>query len=155
MLIRLFALFGLLLGPMAVLAADAQPPDAPKAFETMGVELYLKKDIVAQRASNDDLAAYTKALQSAAEDYFAGRKDNWQEDLDIVVAIKPGNQSRVWLVSRVFPEPDDRLSDLRDKLAAVPPPPVNGGPVAFCIHSQVAGGNNKPPSKMGSPPFPK
>jgi hypothetical protein len=164
MLTRLFALFGLLLCPVAIFAADAPAPaaatdapavEAPKAFETMGVELYLKKNIVAQRASNDDLAEYTKALQSAAEEYFTGKKDNWREDLDIVVAVKPGPLSRVWLVSRVFPEPDDRLSDLRDKLAAVPPPPVNGGPVAFCIHTQVAGGNLLPPSKLGSPPFPK
>lgn len=165
---RVILLFGLLLSPLTVLAADAPAPDAataatttaatteaPKPFETMGVELYLKKDVMAQRASNDDLATYTKALQSAAEDYFSAQKDPWREDLDIVVAIKPGPQSRVWLVSRVFPEPDDRLSDLRDKLNAVPPPPVTGGPVAFCIHTQVAGGNDKPPSKIGSPPFPK
>jgi hypothetical protein len=170
MLIRLFALSGLLLCPLAVLAEnapaavapaagtsmpDAPAVEAPKAFETEGVELYIKKDIMAQRASVDDMAAYTKALQGVADDYFTAQKDPWREDLDIVVAIKPGPIARVWLVSRIFPEPDDRLSDLRDKLAAVPAPAVNGGPVAFCIHSEVAGGNRQPPSKLGAPPFPK
>ena len=111
MLIRLFALSGLLLCPLAVLAEDtpaavapaagtsmpdAPVVEAPKAFETEGVELYIKKDIMAQRASNDDLAAYTKALQGVADDYFTAQKDPWREDLDIVVAIKPGPIARVW-----------------------------------------------------------
>ncbi len=155
MLTRLSVLSALLLCPLAVLAADAPATDPAKVFESTGVELYLKKDVMAARASNDDLATYTKALQGAAEEYFAAQKEPWKEDLDIVVAVKPGPQARVWFVSWVLPDPDERLSALRTKLAAVPPPPVNGGPVAFCIHTQIAGGNDKPPSKMGSPPFPK
>jgi len=152
---RWLVLIGLLISPLAALAADAPAADAPKVFETTGVELYLKKEVMAQRASNDDMATYVKALQAAAEDFFIAQKEPWKEDLDIVVAVKPGPQARVWFVSWVLPAPDDRLSVLRAKLAAIPPPPVNSGPVAFCIHTQIAGGNGKPPSAVGSPPIPQ
>jgi hypothetical protein len=155
MLIRLIALCGLLLSPLAGLAAEAPAADAPPVFDTTGVDLYLPQKVMAQRVSVDDMATYTKALQAAAEDYFTSQKDPWKEDLAIVVAVKPGPQARVWLVSWVLPDPNDRLAALRDKLAAIPPPPVTGGPVAFCIDVAIAGGNGKPPSTAGSPPMPK
>jgi len=155
-------LFGLLLGPFLAQAADAPATSAAsapaavssaapagtarataaivKGFETTGVDLYRSKEETAKRASNDDLAAYTKRLQAACEEFFANA--TVAENLAIVAAIKPGPESRVWLVSSREPL-EERLNPLHDKLAAIPPPPVNVGPVAFCIYGRVNGGWGK------------
>jgi hypothetical protein len=138
-------LLGLFLGPFA---AEAQ--DAPKGFVSEGVDFFLPPQQTAQRATLDDLATYTKALQGVCETYFANTTT--AENLDIVAAVRPGPESKVWLISLLPPPADDRLADLRAKLNKVPPPPVNGGPVAFSIHGVIAGGNDKPPSKDGGPP---
>jgi hypothetical protein len=137
-------LLGLLLGPLAAQA------DTPKGFDTNGVDFYLPQTATAGRASLDDLATYTQKLQSVCDAYFANTTA--PDDLDIDVAVKPGPQSRVWLVSITAPPADQRLADLRAKLLAVTPPPVHDGPVAFSIHGIIAGGNDQPPTKPGQPP---
>ncbi|HTB64148.1 MAG TPA: hypothetical protein VK737_11250 [Opitutales bacterium] len=124
--------------------------DAPKGFVSEGVDFYLSPQQTSERASLDDLATYTKALQGVCETYFANTTT--AEDLDIVAAVRPGPDSRVWLISLAPPPANDRLADLRAKLDKVPPPPVNGGPVALSIHGVIANGNDKPPSKDGGPP---
>ncbi len=145
----LLCLLGLLLAPLAALAADAPaspaaaaPTDpAPagqaaaaatpvKGFETTGLDLYRSREETLQRASNNDMAAYTKQLQAVCEDFFANA--TLSENLAIVAAIKPGPESRIWLISSRTDKLDARLTSLRDKLAAVTPPPVNTGPVVFC-----------------------
>jgi hypothetical protein len=138
-------LLGLLLGPLAASAADA-----PKGFDTNGVDFYLPQTATAGRVSLDDLATYTNKLQDVCAAYFANSEA--AEDLDIDVAVRPGPESRVWLVSLATPPADKRLADLRAKLLAVVPPPVHDGPVALSIHGVIAGGNDDPPTKPGKPP---
>ena len=138
-------LLGLLVGPLAAGAADA-----PKGFDTSGVDFYLPQKVTAERASLDDLADYTKRLQAVCEAYYAN--STAADDVDIDVAVRPGPQSRVWLISLAPPPADQRLADLRQKLESVPPPPVKGGPVALSIHAIIAGGNDQPPTKAGTPP---
>jgi hypothetical protein len=138
-------LLGLLLAPLA-----AQALDTPTGFDTSGVDFYLPQSATAGRASLDDLATYTKSLQDVCTTFFAN--STAAEDLDIDVAVRPGQESRVWLVSLVKPPADERFANLRQQLAAVPPPPVHDGPIALSIHGVIAGGNDQPPTKPGAPP---
>ncbi len=135
----------LFLSPLA-----SQAVDIPKGFDTAGVEFYLPQAATVGRASLDDLATYTKKLQDVCETYFANTTA--PDDLDIVAAVKPGPQSRIWLISLAPPPADQRLAALRQKLAAVEPPPVHDGPIALSIHGLIAGGNDQPPTKPGKPP---
>jgi len=134
-----------LLIPLTAAAADV-----PKGIDTNGVDFFLPRQVTAQRVSLDDLATYTKSLQDICELYFANATA--PEDVDIVVAIKPGPKSRVWFISLASPPADQRFVALRQKLEAVEPPPVRSGPIALSIHGVIAGGNDLPPTKTGQPP---
>jgi hypothetical protein len=138
-------LLGFLLGPLVVQAVDL-----PKGFDTNGVDFFLPQAATAGRASLDDLATYTRKLQDVCETFFANTTT--PDDLDIVAAVKPGPQSRIWLISQAPPPADVRLAALRQKLAAVEPPPVHDGPIALSIHGLIAGGNDQPPTQPSRPP---
>lgn len=75
------------------------------------------------------------------------------ELLDIVVVVKPGRQSRVWLVSSLASPPD--RSALKHELEALPPVEVKNGPVIFALSYTF---NNAEPKKTGAagyqPPLP-
>jgi hypothetical protein len=134
-----------LLIPLTALAADA-----PRGFDTNGVDFYFPRQYTAERVSLDDLATYTKSLQDVCTLYFANTSA--PEDLDIDIAVKPGPKSRVWFVSLASPPADQRFVALRQKLEEVEPPPVRNGPIALSIHGVIAGGNDLPPTKPGQPP---
>ncbi len=170
-------LFGLLLAPLAGWAADAPANPATsvptgaaapattasaskftaatpvKGFETTGLDLYRSREETLQRAANNDMATYTKNLQATCEQFFANA--SLSENLAIVAAIKPGPESRIWLISTRSATLDDRLAPLRDELAAIPPPSVNGGPVAFCLYGRVNGGFGKELKGANYPPLPQ
>ena len=170
-------LIGLLLAPLAGWAADAPAnPSASmpagyaapaaagsagsaatatpvKGFETTGLDLYRSREETLQRAANNDMATYTKNLQAACEQFFANA--TLSDNLAIVAAIKPGPESRIWLISTRSTTLDDRLTPLRDELAAIPPPPITGGPVAFCLYGRVNGGFGKELKGATYPPLPQ
>ena len=144
----------LLLAATVLFPLAVRADDTPKGFDTAGVDFYLSQQETAAHVSLDDLATYTKAVQDACAAYFAN--STTPEDIDIVVAVKPGPESRVWLISMAQPPADQRFADLRVKLAKIDPPPVHDGPVAFDVHGVVAGGNNQPPTtKQGQPEMPQ
>jgi hypothetical protein len=105
----------------------------------------------ARLKSVDDLAGYMKGLQQVCVSSLSDVAKPGA--LDIVVAVKPGRRSRVWFITSSTATPGaPRLADLEAKLQAVPPPDVNGGPVAFAIIGSVGGalrpheaGNDLPP----------
>jgi hypothetical protein len=150
--------------------------DASVGFDTAGVDLYLPKETAAQRATPEDLATYTMLLQGACADFFA--QATTPEDLDIVVAVRSGQRSRVWFIAslganataspdavRAKLETEGRepfpgssapaLDGLRAKLDAIVPPEVTGGPIAFAIRGRIAGGATKTPIQPGAPPTPQ
>jgi len=107
-------------------------------FETTNIVLYQPDDVVRKRLPGaGHLAAYIEKLQGVAAETFAGATR--PDALDIVVAVRPGSKSRVWLTG---PALDARtLEDLRKKLEAIPPVEVTEGPVAFAISGKIAGGS--------------
>src|SRR5688572_28028433 len=79
--------------PFLALAADA-----PKGFATESVNIgYLPESALAERVKVEDLAEYLKKLQATCTEFFADTTT--PENLDVVTAVTPRGQTRVWLVS--------------------------------------------------------
>src|SRR5262245_12116100 len=101
------------------LSLSAFAADAPKGFETDNVVLYQPNEVLEARlAAVDDLAGYIKKLQAVCTEFFATAAT--PETLNVVVAVRPGKRSRVWLVSSTRPAPDAERDPLRTKLEAEP-----------------------------------
>jgi hypothetical protein len=98
------------------------------------------------------ISGYAKRLDEVCAGYFA--KTETPETLQIVVALKPGKQSRVWLISSVLPGDDKSRADLIKKLEAVDPPDPHGGSFVFALTGEIAGGDGKKPDGK-SPPIPQ
>jgi hypothetical protein len=123
-------------------------------FETANINIgYLSQESFGERMTVQPLADYIKRLQGICTDFFVQAAT--QEDLDIVVAVKPGQLSRVWFVSSRTPAANEKRDQLRTKLEAIPPPATKGGPIAFAIRGRIARGSGKDPGPPGPPPTPK
>ena len=119
---------------------------AAKGFAVRNIVLYQPNDVLKMRLSGpDDLAAYIQKLQAILTDYF--QNATTPETLDIVVAVRPGNLSRIWFIPS---SKSGILAPLREKLDAVRPMDVREGPVAFAISANLAGGDGRDSSKGGS-----
>lgn len=128
--------------------------DSPKGFETASINIgYMSQQELGERVPVTELAAYIKRLQAICTESFA--QTVTPEDLDIIVAVKPGNHTRVWFVSSRTPAANEKSDELRKKLETVASPKVTGGPIAFCINGRIAGGSGKAPKEAGAPPTPK
>jgi hypothetical protein len=130
--------------------------EAAKGYEVDHIVLYQADPVLQMRLSSaEELAAYIKRLNEACAAVFTPL--HRPETLDIVVMVRPGKRSRVWLISSRRQAGDAELETLRSKLEGVPPVEVAVGPVAFAISAKIAGGDSKhPPAGPDSrPPIPK
>jgi hypothetical protein len=113
---------------------------APPGFETQNIVLYQPNDVLEERLPDvTKLADYIKRLQDVCQKFFAATTS--PETLDIVVAVRPGRQSRIWFVSSVQPTPDAKRKSLRKNLENVTPCDVTSGSIAFAIAAKIAGGD--------------
>jgi hypothetical protein len=79
------------LGFNGLLAADK-----PHGYELDQIGLYQPEAVLRSRIPDPKaVSEYAKALSQVCEDYFA--KTETPETLQIVVALKPGKQSRFWV----------------------------------------------------------
>ncbi len=126
---------------------------AAKGFDTASINIgYMSQEEFGHRVQVAELADYIKRLQAACTEFFA--ESTTAEDLEIVVAAKPGKVSRVWFISSRKPEAEEHRDDLRQKLEAVAVPAVRFGPIAFAIDGQIAGEIAKGKPKADGPPTP-
>jgi hypothetical protein len=143
----------LIISVVIALAMEASGSGAT-GFESEKVAYYQTDQILAERVPNrEPLTQYAKKLEQVCARYFA--KETTPESLDIVVAVKPGKESRVWFVSS---HPGDKVRDsLRKELESVVPCDVMQGPIAFVIVGKIAGGDGKSASPGGGsePPMPE
>ena len=118
------------------------PRAASRGFETESIVLYQPNDILEERVSDvTKFADYIKRLQDVCQQFFAAATS--PETLDIVVAVRPGRQSRVWFVSSVQSTLDAKRKSLRKNLERVIPCDVSEGSIAFAIAAKIAGGDGK------------
>jgi hypothetical protein len=82
--------------------------------------------------SVDAMAEYVRAVESAAKEAVLAARSQRPAAGFIVVAVQPGARGRVWLDFDAPPSFEtSRL--LIDKILAVPPLEVRGGPVVFAL----------------------
>ena len=119
-------------------------------LETNEILLYQPNGVLERRILDaGKLAEYIVRLQSVCQSFLAG--DKTPETLDIVVAVRPGKRSRVWLVSSTRAADGPQRRSLRKKLGEVAPCEVNGGPIAFAIVARIAGGGGTRSKELPMP----
>jgi hypothetical protein len=127
---------------IACLKISATVALAAVGFETETIVLYQPSDVLEERLPDfAKLADYIKRLQDVCQRFFAATAS--PETLDIVVALRPGRQSRIWFVSSVQATPDAKRKSLRKNLEKVTPCDVTSGSIAFAIAAKIAGGDGK------------
>lgn len=121
----------LLLG--LLLIAIAGPARAAEPLSQFNVMLLQPSAVLEQRVpSVDAMAAYIKAIEAAAREAVLASETRQAVAGFIVVAVRPGPQSRVWLDF-------DGLTDLglqrrlTERIQAVPPFEARQGPVVFAL----------------------
>ncbi len=147
-----FALIVFFIGIVSVPCLSAM-----NGIETDGVVLYQAEDVLKERAlTQSSLIDYVKRLETVYRRFFS--TVDVSETLDIVVAVRPGKLSRIWLASSTHPTPDPGRESLRRELESVPACEILNGPIAFAIITKVAGGDGRNPSKGDNSveqPFPQ
>jgi hypothetical protein len=126
---------------------------AAEGFETENLVLYQPDDVLKQRLpSVNDLGDYFKKIEAECKSFLA--KETQPSRLVVVVAVKPGKQSKFWFIPSATK--GSHLAELEKKLEAVPAIDVYGGPFAFAVCGKIAGGD--PVAKEGKdegPPIPQ
>lgn len=112
--------------------------EASRKTSTDHIILYQKDDVLAKRLPEGakPLATYIKRLLLVYGGYLPKAGDRAIED--IVVAVRPGQRSRVWFVPGKTPPAPGDLAVLKKKLEAVAPMEVSDGPVIFAISSAAS-----------------
>jgi hypothetical protein len=129
---------------ISVVAARA----AATGYQLEHLVFYQPGEVLEERLQDTSkLTDYIKRLQDACQRFFA--TTTTPETLDIVVAVRPGRQVRIWFVSSRQSTPDVTLRSLRRELEKVTPCDVSQGAIAFAIAGKVAGGEGK--RRAGTP----
>lgn len=132
----------------ASLSAFPALSHAAPAFTNAAIVLLQADELMLQRVrSAQELAAYIKAVEVAAGQAIDGAFQRKPAGGFVVVAVKPGGRSRVWL-DLDAPLPAATQQALRAGIEAVPAPDVQGGPIVFAFKASFWGG--RPPTR-GAP----
>jgi hypothetical protein len=116
-------------------------PAMPPAFDIAQNLLYQPDEVLRVRVPDvEALAGYMKRIDAAGTDYWARLPRGTGQSLTIVVAIKPGGQSRFWLDPSPGGVGVTLLEPFAKRLRGLPVPRVRIGPVAFAMHATLWGG---------------
>jgi len=148
-------LLRLLRGTALLATFSAASLQAVEPFETENLVLYQTDDVLMQRVrSAEKIAEYFKSLEDICREHF--RRASEASNLEVVIAVKPGKRSKVWFIPSEATDPTGGLTKLREKLEAVTPVEVHGGPFAFAVRGKILGGVLKPADQTeGGPPMPE
>jgi len=137
--------------PRPVAVAPPPPPvlvsPAPRhaEFRQVSIVLYQPDSVLKARLGHDaaPLAAYIRQVDRRVADVLDAAPVEPGFSAALVIALKPSGESRAWLVSKA--KFSHKLQDgLVAAAQAVPPPSVQGGPVALAIIFNAFGGGGKP-----------
>jgi hypothetical protein len=133
---------------VVVLLLASAVASATEPYHTENIMLLQPEFVLQERVpSVNQLSDYIKAVQNAAGLALSGKPQSPTSG-QLVIAVRPGGQSKVWLdFVPALPEPT--ASALRQALEAVPPFQAQGGVVVFSLNSILWGA---PPSSR--PPAP-
>jgi hypothetical protein len=118
---------------------------AAAPYEMKGIVLLQPESVVQERVSVETLAPFIRSVDEIAGKVLGARDDKPAAGY-LVIAIRPGNQSAVWVdIAPVLPSAIS--SALVARLRAIPAPAVDGGPVVFALGVSLKGAvSDGPPS---------
>ncbi len=158
---RIAASFTFLRVTAALLAATAilafGTAKAEPAFKMTSVALYQPNDVLVARLDCDtaSLANYIKQIVAREVDVLANAGQYPGVSGAIVVAIKPGRQSKAWIVMGANGLPEPLLARMKAEAEAVAPVSVRVGPIAFAINFDVWGGGQSVTDAANPVPVPR
>jgi hypothetical protein len=137
LLARRLALAGAAIIPLDVGVAIAAEPFAVKK-----VVLYQPNEVLVDRLGNDagPFGNYIKQIEIREATVFANAGQHPGASGAIVVAIRPGKQSRAWIVLGSNSLPAALVSQIKAEAETVLPVSVQRGPVAFAVLFEAWGG---------------
>ncbi len=152
---------GLALFACAILSGcAAAPPSGPVVtppYQQKSVVLYQPDDVLLARLGmegQNSVPAYIGRINTALTGVFSKAPAQSGVTAAIVLGVKPGGAVRAWIVAPPGAFSDDFTAQLQAAAQAVPPLPVQNGPVALAIIFNAWGGG--PPLPSGTnPPTPK
>jgi TonB family protein len=117
------------------------PLDVSNGYQMKRLASYQSRDVLIRRMPPAEaVSGYLAQLKEVAHNFFVGVAV--PETLHVVVVVRPGGRSRVWLASSVRPGDSPELVPLRQLLEAVKPIDVREGPVILALSGTVAGGDD-------------
>lgn len=123
----------------ATLILAATTGHAAEPFTRFNVVLLQSSKVLEERVGVDAMADYIKAIEAAAQDAVAASPSRQATGGFLVVAVRPGRQSRVWLDFDTLLDLDMRQR-LISKVRAVEPFEARVGPVVFALKVATWGG---------------
>lgn len=148
--------------PALMLAAcdrGSKPPaSAPAAAQDTvwlndGVVLYMPDPVMKARIAVSDLSPYMQAVDAAAVAVVEAQQGQAGTSGMLLVAMRPGGQSKAWVVTGQPPMSDTVSAALVAAAEAVPVPKVNEETVLVGIKFHAFGGGTEPVS--AGPPIPR
>jgi hypothetical protein len=132
----------------------AGQPDSGHAFSSGAIVLLQPDAEMSERLGGDagSLAVYIEELFATSAAVVNAYPVESGTTAVLVVALRPGGKSRVWLEFGDNVRPIELSAELRRRLEAVRPPLVWGGPISFLINVQLWGGG-RPLTSSESPVF--
>jgi hypothetical protein len=100
----------------------------------------------------DALANYIEALFAAAEQEASEHAAVVPTSGVLVVAVRPGGRSRIWIEYGDNPQPEAMSSALLTRLHEVPAVPISEGTISFLVNFDLWGGG-KPLTSRERPVF--
>lgn len=100
----------------------------------------------------DAMASYIEALLAAAEQQVSDHVAEAPSSGVLVVAVRPGGRSRIWLEYGDNPRPEALSAELLARLQRVPAVPITEGTISFLINFELWGGG-KPLTSRERPVF--
>ena len=111
---------------------------AAKPYNMQSIVLLQPDFVLSERAQVSDLSSYIKSVTAAADTTLSGIAKPVPASGFIVVAVRPGGQSKVWLdFSPALPAAV--AVQLRSSLEQVVPFQAKGGVVVFALNSSLWG----------------
>jgi len=134
---------------LEVRTTDTEPkePDAKLGFTIDKISLYQPDDLIGKRIDVKDLSQFLKAASAECVHYFGAA--GVPENLNVVIALRPGKRSKVWLEPANAGHPE--RAALIKRLEAIPVMEIKEGPVAVAVIGAIGGGVPKP---ADAPPLP-
>jgi hypothetical protein len=148
---RLLALLSALLIAPLVTAQEQSP------FLVTAMGTYQDESVLQERIGPDGaqaLANYVDAVVHALGDHVVGLPRARGANVAVVMAVKPGQQSRAWLVHLDGAVTAELEATLVQRALSVPPLAVDGGPIAVYIVADLWGGGAPVVSETDPYPVP-